>query len=224
MLQSISILSTKAIASTLRESIDSTRINFIDQDFISIVSNKIDLNSDDLEDIVLITSKNVIKSLIQSNQVSILQHKNIYCVGNSIPKLLKEFHLIAKKSFHNAHSLGAYIVAEEPSKVTFLCGNKSRPELPELLQKNGIQLQKHELYTTVLTPHKFNNKFDALLFFCPSAVESYLTDHQITNEKIICIGQTTASAIRPYSNNIILADQHKVSSVIHKTIELFQTS
>lgn len=220
----ISILSTKVISPTLRESLLSKQFKIVDRDFISIQYNEMELDHSNLNSTVLITSKNVIKSLIQSTQISILRDKDIYCVGSSVPQLLEPYGISVQGSFPNAYALGEHIVSQNISKATFLCGNKSRPELPDLLKKNNIKFQKIELYTTVLTPHKLDESFDALLFFCPSAVESYLTDHQITTEKIICIGQTTASAVRPFSNHIILADQHKVSSVIHKTIELFQRS
>ena len=220
----VSILSTKVISKSLQESLSAAHIECTNKDFISIEFNTVALKNVDLHETILITSKNVIKSLIQSDQVAILKNKVIYCVGTSIPQLLTEHGISVQQTFKNALELGSFIVAKKITVVTFFCGNKSRPELPALLQQNHIEIQRFELYTTQLTPHILKSKFDAILFFCPSAVESYLQHHQINNEKIICIGQTTASAVRPYTDHIILADQHQVSSVIHKTIELFQTS
>lgn len=219
-----SILSTKVLSEDLREQLISNHIAVQDKNFISIAYNQVDLKSDALDHVVLITSKNIIKSLLDSNQIHILTGKKIYCVGNSIPKLLETHDISVQQSFQNAKALGAFIVQQNFKSVTFLRGNKSRPELPRVLQDHGIRLRQYELYTTMLTPKKVDLTFDALLFFCPSAVESYLTHHRINNEQIICIGQTTASAVQPYSNNIMIADHQKVSSVIQKTIELFQTS
>ncbi len=219
-----SILSTKVLSEYLREQLISNRIAIRDEDFISIAYNQIDLKSDALDHVVLITSKNIIESLLDSNQLHVLEGKAIYCVGSSIPKLLEAYGISIQQSFQNAKALGEFIVQQDIKSVTFLRGNKSRPELPQLLQEHGVLLKQYKLYTTRLTPKKMEQSFDGLLFFCPSAVESYLTNHHINNEQIICIGQTTASAVQPYSNNIMIADHQKVSSVIQKTIELFQKS
>jgi len=219
-----SILSTKVLSKDLREQLISNHIAIQEEDFISIAYNQVDLKSHALDHVVLITSKNVILSLLDSNLINVLEGKEIYCVGNSIPKLLEPYGILVQQSFQNAKTLGGFIIQQSFKSVTFLRGNKSRPELPQLLIDHGVLLKQYELYTTRLTPKKMDQSFDGLLFFCPSAVESYLTHHRINNEQIICIGQTTASAVQPYANHIMIADHQKVSSVIQKTIELFQKS
>jgi len=46
------------------------------------------------------------------------------------------------------------------------------------------------------TPPKGGEKrFDGILFFSPSAVESYLKSNTIKDEMCFCIGETTAEAL-----------------------------
>ena len=66
-----------------------------------------------------------------------------------------------------------------------------------------------------------NSGADAILFFSPSGIESYLKDNTITDEKCFCIGTTTAEALQEITENIIIAKQQTVENVIVQAINFY---
>jgi uroporphyrinogen-III synthase len=64
--------------------------------------------------------------------------------------------------------------------------------------------------------------FSCILFFSPSAVESYLKDNTIKKETCFCIGETTAEALHKITKNIIIAEQPSIEDVIEDVIEEYK--
>ena len=86
-------------------------------------------------------------------------------------------------------------------KATHFCGNLKRDELNEILTQNKIEVNEIEVYRTVLNERKFEEVFDAVLFYSPSGVQSFIEDNE-TNESIaFCIGQTTANEAKKNQEN-----------------------
>jgi uroporphyrinogen-III synthase len=55
--------------------------------------------------------------------------------------------------------------------------------LPQALKEGGIKFNEIEVYQTALAPLKYLiENFDAIMFFSPSAVESYLSNNKIKKE------------------------------------------
>ena len=81
-----------------------------------------------------------------------------------------------------------------------------------------VNFNEIQVYETTLTPHKIKTKVDAILFFSPSGVESYLAENKIKNEICFCIGETTAEALEKTTRNIIVAEQPSVENVIDDVI------
>ena len=76
-----------------------------------------------------------------------------------------------------------------------------------------------EVYQTVLTSHKIDTRHNSVLFFSPSAVESYLKENEISNKTCFCIGYTTAETLKEKTENIIIASQPKIENVIAEVIK-----
>ena len=109
---------------------------------------------------------------------------------------------------------------------TFFSGNLRRDILPNTLKENGIIFNEIEVYETSITSKKITSKVDGILFFSPSAVESYLKSNTIKNEICFCIGETTAEALVPTFRdikikNIIIAEKPSVENVIEEVIYYF---
>jgi uroporphyrinogen-III synthase len=104
----------------------------------------------------------------------------------------------------NSKSLAEKIVTEKINEVIFFCGNKRREELPNILKNAGIKVHEVVVYETVETPVISNNDFDAILFFSPSAVQSFFSVNQLKNS-VVCfaIGQTTAESVTAFAKNKI---------------------
>ena len=103
---------------------------------------------------------------------------------------------------------------------TFFSGNLRRDVLPKTLKENGITFNEIEVYETKITSKKITHKLDGILFFSPSAVESYLKLNTIKEEICFCIGETTAEALENKKiKNIIIADKPSVENVIAEVLE-----
>lgn len=79
-------------------------------------------------------------------------------------------------------------------QVHFFCGEQRLSHLKNALNKSGVMVNEHILYTTVLTPHKIDsvNEFDGVLFFSPTGVESFFRPNSVNPMiKNFCLGETT---------------------------------
>ncbi|HAV55223.1 MAG TPA: uroporphyrinogen-III synthase, partial [Aequorivita sp.] len=94
------------------------------------------------------------------------------------------------------------------------------------LKENHIAFEEIEVYKTTLNPKKFERQFDAILFFSPSGVRSYCEERSnLINDEptFVCIGTTTASEAKKYSENVVIANATTVESVIAKTVKKLKT-
>ena len=89
-------------------------------------------------------------------------------------------------------------------------------------KENEIIFNEIEVYQTNLTPQKITKKLDGILFFSPSAVESYLNLNSIKDETCFCIGETTAEALENKKiKNIIIAEKPSVENVIDEVVKYY---
>lgn len=105
---------------------------------------------------------------------------------------------------------------------TFFSGNLRKETLPQALKNAGIKFNEIEAYKTKLAPCKISDleKFDGIMFFSPSGVESYLKDNKIKTEACFCIGETTAATLKIHKvKNIVIAEAPTVDDVIESCIE-----
>jgi uroporphyrinogen-III synthase len=78
----------------------------------------------------------------------------------------------------------------------YFCGNRRLPILPDGLKENGFTIKEFFVYTTVLTPVKLLNYYDAVLFFSPSAVDSYFEKNKWHDNMIaVSIGNLTSERL-----------------------------
>ena len=157
------------------------------------------------EDIVAIfTSANAVEA-VAALKGDHKPHWKIFCIGEATATLVQKHfgeNAIAGKA-GNAQSL-ANVILQQPvaTEAVYFCGDKRRPELPKKLADHGIRLREVIVYETHLTPHAVEKKYDAILFFSPSAVESFFSVNEIDNDVILfAIGNTTGEAIKRFSGN-----------------------
>jgi uroporphyrinogen-III synthase len=95
------------------------------------------------------------------------------------------------------------------TQFTFFCGNRRMDTLPAGLMAAGFSVKEFVIYETILTPHSIIREYAAVLFFSPSAVESFFKVN-IWDRKMVAvsIGLTTAEALKKAGvENILLADE-----------------
>lgn len=174
---------------------------------------------------VVFTSMNAVES-VASFITDPVECWKIYCIGNSTRDLVTKYFgedLIAGFS-HDAASLAEIIIEDgETEELIFFCGNKRRPEMPEKLTNAGISVAEIVVYETLAVPQKIITQYEAILFFSPSAVESFFAENKIADHVVFfAIGSTTANAITQFAcNKIIKATSPGKENLVEQMIEYF---
>ncbi len=79
----------------------------------------------------------------------------------------------------------------------FFCGNHRLDTLPLGLRDAGFVVEEYIVYRTELTPHKTVRDYACILFFSPSAVQSYFTvNNWNTGMVAVSIGPTTTHSLK----------------------------
>ncbi len=108
-------------------------------------------------------------------------------------------------------------------EVVFCCGDLSLPVLRQTLESGGVRVHEVVAYRTSLTPVRVTSPYDGILFFSPSAVESYfsLNPAPPANTVFFTIGRTTAAALSAYPNSLRVAASPHPGAVINEVIHYF---
>ena len=223
MQNQIRILSTKKLLSNQKQFLLNANFNLIEADFIKTESKPFELKN--INDNLIFTSQNAVHSLVENAEKLLpkLREKNAFCVGLKTKALLEEngFNVIAYTGYAaDLAEIIALIYSKE--SYTFFSGNLRRDTLPDFLKEANITFNEIEVYETHLKPQKINTPVDGILFFSPSAVESYLKDNKIKKEICFCIGNTTAEALENTTKNIIIANQPTVENTIIQCIKEYK--
>jgi uroporphyrinogen-III synthase len=221
MAKSTQILSTKILSPLQKQELTKAGFEVIEADFIKTENKPFELKN--LNESLIFTSQNAVHSVLSNPKADELKSKNVYCVGLKTKILLSEngFNVVAYTGY--ASDLAEIItLIYRNESFTFFSGNLRRDTLPNALKEAGIKLNEIQVYETSLQPQKIKSPVDAILFFSPSGVESYLKDNSIKKETCFCIGQTTAEALHKITKNIIIADQPTVEDVIEDVINEYK--
>ena len=220
-----SILSTKTLSAEQRQVFIDANFDLLEQDFIEIKNNLFELNT--IKNNLIFSSQNAVLSLMEQNGWEALKSKPVFCVGIKTKELLEANGFTVDVYLDYASELAEIItLIYNQESYTFFSGNLRKETLPQALKEAGITFNEIEVYQTTLAPFKISGQenFDAIMFFSPSAVESYLTNNKIKNEVCFCVGTTTASALEGKKiKNIIISETPTIEDVIFEVIEYYTT-
>lgn len=217
----IRILSTKILTAPQKQELLKAHFEVLEADFIKTENQNFELKA--LNDNLIFTSQNAVRSFFQHPKYETLKARNVFCVGLKTKILLSEagFNVVAYTGY--AADLAEIITLIYASEsYTFFSGNLRKETLPKALKEAGVKFNEIQVYETTLTPQQIKTTQDAILFFSPSGVESYLAANTIKKELCFCIGETTAEALLKNTKNIIVADQPSVENVIEDVIEEYK--
>ena len=216
------ILSTKVLLSHQKQVLTDVGLEVLESNFIEVATKNFELNG--IKDNLIFTSQNAVRSFLSHSQYeelkSELQHKKVFCVGVKSKTILTDagFEVVAYADY--AEDLAEIIsLIYANASYTFFSGNLRKETLPLALEEAGIEFNEIEVYETKLNPHKITKAVDAILFFSPSGVASYLKDNTIKKELCFCIGETTAEALEKTTKNIIVAPQPSIEELLADVIE-----
>jgi uroporphyrinogen-III synthase len=119
--------------------------------------------------------------------------------------------------------LAEKIITYPVKELVFFCGNRRRDELPEILKRQNIAVHELVVYQTIETPAALTGNWDGILFFSPSAVNSYFSSNRIdTHTVCFAIGRTTAESIAQHTGNpIIISSATNQAALIDGVWEYF---
>jgi uroporphyrinogen-III synthase len=216
------ILSTKVLLSHQKQVLTDVGLEVLESNFIEVATKNFELKG--IKDNLIFTSQNAVRSFLSHLQYeelkSELQQKKVFCVGVKSKTILTDagFEVVAYADY--AEDLAEIIsLIYANANYTFFSGNLRKETLPLALQEAGIEFNEIEVYETKLNPHKITKAVDAILFFSPSGVTSYLKDNTIKKELCFCIGETTAEALEIATKNIIVAPQPSIEELLADVIE-----
>ncbi|MVX35455.1 uroporphyrinogen-III synthase [Myroides sp. LoEW2-1] len=215
------ILSTRKIQVTTLEALDIQGVKLLQEDYISTEHLTFDLSK--VNEYVLFTSQNAVKSVISQGYREVLNKKPALCVGIKTKELLEENGWEVKAWAHYAKELAPIIVQNyTDNTITFFSGSIRRDLLPDAFRVNGVVFNEFTVYQTVLNPLKNEHKIDGLCFYSPSAIESYLQQNSITTEVCFCIGDTTAEPLKGVTQNIVIAKQPTVEATLQACVDYYK--
>lgn len=193
----------------------SPEISVASEDFLRVSLNRIPKLTlkKELRNVV-ITSQNAVEAILASISPEQLQFKNIYCVGRKTKRLIEK-HIAKVTHFEQYGSdLANYLVEYlEGTEVTYFCSDIRLDTIPMVLQENNITVNEIEAYSTKKVAVKIPNSIVSVLFFSPSAVQSYLQENT-TEVVACCIGETTAEEARKSFADVRVSKAPTIESVI----------
>lgn len=213
--KTVKLLSTKQLSVSQTDMFD-TKIGVQMSDFISIKFNRLKptVVKNSIENVV-ITSQNGVDALLQNFSSLELDFKNIYCVGRRTKRLIEKKIGKVKHVSNSVKELANYIIEQNSiDNVTYFCGNLRRDELTILLSEKSIEVEEIEVYRTVKNERKFKDEFDAVLFYSPSGVQSFIDDNQVNDAIAFCIGQTTAVEAKKHFSKVEVSSMPTIENVI----------
>lgn len=226
MSEKTTILATKKLSPIQKQELVNANINVVEADFIKTENSTFELKN--INENLIFTSQNAVLSVLSHPKSEELKKKTVFCVGSKTKELLNENGFTVEAHTGYAEDLAEIIsLVYADESYTFFSGNLRRDTLPEMLTESEITFNEIKVYETALTPQKISESVDAILFFSPSGVTSYLKNNKIENEKLFCIGNTTAASLEeklPESKikNIKVAYQPSVEDVIEQVIEYYK--
>ncbi|WP_396194995.1 uroporphyrinogen-III synthase [Flavobacterium sp.] len=216
----IRILSTKKLTDNQKQLLLSANFSVEDADFIKVANKQFTLST--INEYLIFTSQNAVESVLENERIAEIKTRKCFCVGEKTKALLEQsgFEVIASSDY--ASELASIICNQYfKNSFTFFCGNLRRDILPDSLTLAQVVFEEIEVYETVLTPHKAADDLNAILFFSPSGVQSFLKTNTIRDEVCFSIGGTTAKALKDITGKVVIANMPNIESTIIKSIEFF---
>ena len=223
----IKVLSTKILSPKHKEYASSHGIDLSDYNAIEISFQKfaIDLSFDNY----IFTSQNAVRGFLRAYDNLPLPEKRAealskpcFCVGEKTAGLLAENDLKVTKIAKNSQELANYIAKNHKNdSFLFICGNRRREDLPRILTENTIRYNETIAYNTLNNPQTLDEKFEAVLFYSPSGVQSYSSMNNLSRSTAFCIGESTAREATNHTDQVVISEKQSIESVLHTMINYY---
>lgn len=130
------------------------------------------------------------------------REKNFFCVGNKTKELLEQLGLKVVRNEAYSKDLANVIVSQFPTEVfSYLCNENRLDELPDILNKNGVNVKQVITYTSRAVDVSDDDLLDAkiCMWFSPMGVKSIARKVSKSAVAHYAIGETTAKELKEES-------------------------
>jgi uroporphyrinogen-III synthase len=229
------VLSTKKLDASLVEKAKENDIEIIEQEAISVHSilteekaNEIMpfILSKDVQSVVFTSSNAVetIKKFLRQDDTWIVPNWDVFCISGKTKDLLHPYinpsRIIATAEY--GKDLAERIIENGVMDVVFFSGNKRRDELPLILKEAGVTIHEIVIYETIETPQVSTEDIDGILFFSPSAVQSFFSVNQLKKETVcFSIGYTTAESVAGFTDNRTIISEAPSQEMILASVHFY---
>lgn len=169
---------------------------------------KVELSS---QTAVILTSKTAVDHffrIAEETRFKVPDAMKYFCISETIAFYLQKYVLYRKrKIFYGKQTIGDLVDTlkkHKNEKFLLPCSDILRASIPDTLNDNNIAFSKVILYRTVASDLSDleDVKYDVLVFFSPSGIESLLKnfpDFKQNNTRIAAFGPTTANAVKQHN-------------------------
>lgn len=200
--------------------------NSTEVDFVPVISiEECVFECQDLKNKALIfTSVNAVKSFFNnSTSQQICPEQAIYCVGEQSEFFLKKKTFKTIYTAKNAEELSNYFIQENKDEsYLHFCGDIALGTLEKTFKQLNKCYEKVISYTTTLTYPKYHKTFDAVVFFSPSGVRSFVKNNPLENKILFSIGETTSKELRNWTQNPIMTSEHNTTQDLLHLIRQYE--
>ena len=220
-MKKIKILSTKTLNEDSKKIFDDKKFDLFEHDFIKISSINFELPEHDGS--WIFTSQNTVNAVFSiSKNINIIFNK-IYCVGENTKSILSKNGQKVEKTLKNSSKLANFISKKAKNEKFLFCrSNIKNDDFTAFFKKEKIDLKEIVVYNNQPNSVTLDDKFEAIMFYSPSGINSFLKNNKLDSSYCICIGDTTASYAKNYSSNVVSCKTPSIKHVIKKTIKLFE--
>ena len=167
----------------------------IEIDCISFIETKSIINGEIKDYINQLAAQNITAVFTSMNAVDAVADVvkgtpswNVYCIGYATKHLVNEkLKATIKGEADDGAALAEEVIKNKEKEVYFFCGNRRRDELPTSLKTEGIHVHEITVYTTNLIQQKISKHYKAILFYSPSAVESFFSVNKAAPETVFLL-------------------------------------
>ena len=182
---------------------------FTQHDFIcKVIDIPPRLNRESIQKNIVLTSKSGVGAFLaiaKKLQLDITAFA-VHCISQATRETAQAGGLHVQLSAPNASALADEIIKDKSiQSVTHLCSNLRREELSNKLKAANVHVYDLVAYRTEFTPVAIDMSYDAILFFSPSAVDSFLSSNALKSVPCFCIGQTTAQHAKQKGYSLVHA-------------------
>ena len=191
---------------------------------------KVELSS---QTAVILTSKTAVDHffrIAEETRFKVPDAMKYFCISETIAFYLQKYVVYRKrKIFYGKQTIGDLVDTlkkHKNEKFLLPCSDILRASIPDTLNDNNIAFNKVILYRTVASDLSDleDVKYDVLVFFSPSGIESLLKnfpDFKQNNTRIAAFGPTTANAVKQHNLRLDIHEPMPQAPSMTMAIEQF---